>query len=56
MTLEEIIIILQNRIITLSEARKRAVANGDLDGVVKIDADLLTTENAILSIQTVINL
>lgn len=47
MKIEEILIILQNRLITLTEARKSAAAAGDLERVVQIDGDLLTTVSTI---------
>lgn len=43
MTLQELITIMQNRLITLNEAKKSATAAGDLEQLVKIDGDILTT-------------
>ena len=43
MTVQELIFILQNRVLTLNEARKNAVNSGDPERVVQIDGDLLTT-------------
>ena len=50
MTLNEILIILQNRLITLTDAKKTAEASGNLDQVVAISSDILSTE---LSIQQI---
>lgn len=47
MTLNEVLNILNNRLIALNEARKTAYNNGDLDNVVKIDADLINTVSTI---------
>ena len=43
MTLTEILTIMENRILALRNARVTAVNNGDLENVVKIDNDILTT-------------
>lgn len=59
MTLEEILIIMENRLINLTETRKSAVSSGLLDQVVALDADLLTTTGTIkqlkIQIQNSIN-
>lgn len=47
MTLDEIKVIMQNRLITLSEARRSAVNAGDLERVVQIDGDLATTASSL---------
>lgn len=47
MTLNDILTIMQNRLISLIEARKFAVNAGDLDKVNQIDADLFTTMTSI---------
>lgn len=52
MTIDEVLIILQNRLITLSEARKAAVNVGDLERVVQIDGDLLSTVTTIEKIKS----
>lgn len=52
MTLNEILQIMQNRIIALNEARKAAVNAGDLERVVQIDSDLVTTKTVIAQLQT----
>lgn len=44
MTVDEILIIMQNRLITLQETRKLAVASGNLEQIVSIDKDLSTTQ------------
>lgn len=51
MTIDEVLVILQNRLITLTEARKAAVNVGDLERVVQIDGDLLTTVTSIEKIK-----
>lgn len=47
MTIEEMMVILENRVRTLSDARAMAVMSGDLDQVNKIDVDLLTTTSSL---------
>lgn len=56
MTLHEILLIMQNRIISLNEARKAAVVAGDLERVTQIDTDLLTTWSSIEKIKGAIEL
>lgn len=51
MTLNDILTIMQNRLISLIEARKFAVNAGDLDKVNQIDADLFTTMTSIEQIK-----
>ena len=43
MTLHEVLIILQNRLINLQETRKLAVTSGNLEQVNSIDVDIETT-------------
>jgi hypothetical protein len=47
MSLDEILIVLQNRVLSLRTSRVSAFNAGDLDNVIKIDTDLITTENSI---------
>lgn len=47
MRIEELLIIMQNRLIALNEARKSALSAGDPEKVVQIDNDLLTTNISI---------
>lgn len=54
MTLEELLAVMQNRLITLNEARKTAFTAGDLDRINQIDGDLLTTATTILQLRTAI--
>lgn len=54
MTLNEVLNILNNRLITLNEARKTAYAAGDLEQVVKIDADLTSTVTSIENLRKTI--
>lgn len=56
MTLNEILSIMQNRIIALNEARRSAANSGDLDGVVKIDSELVTTHSSIEKIKLLLQL
>lgn len=51
MTLNEILIILQNRLINLQETRKLAVASGNLEQVNSIDVDIETTTISISQIK-----
>lgn len=54
MTLNDILFIMQNRVIALAEARKLAVSSGDLDRVNQIDMDLATTQTVINQLQNAI--
>jgi len=54
MSIEEILVILQNRIAVLNEARKHAVNSGNLDQVISVDADLLSTQTSIDQIKTTV--
>jgi hypothetical protein len=47
MSLDEILIVLQNRVLSLKTSRASAFNAGDLENVVRIDNDLITTENSI---------
>lgn len=47
MTLNEILIVMQNRIIALKNARLSAVNSGDIENLIIIDNDLITTETSI---------
>jgi len=51
MTLDELLVILQNKMFTLQETRKLAVNSGSLAQVLSIDADLSTTELTIQQIK-----
>ena len=56
MTLQEVLVIMNNRIITLNEARKAASAAGDLEKVIQIDGDLMTTLSTIEQLKSTIQL
>jgi hypothetical protein len=47
MSLNEVLIVMQNRILTLKTAKTSAINSGDLENVMKIDNDLITTEASI---------
>lgn len=51
MKLEEIVAIMQNKIAVLTEARKNAVAIGDLLKVTQIDEELIHTATSIAKMQ-----
>lgn len=55
MTLSEVLVILQNRIISLQEAKKTAIATGELQKVIDLDNDLITTSTTIEVITKSIN-
>lgn len=55
MTLEEVLIVMQNRVISLKTARTSSVNSGDLDSVIKIDNDLITTMSSIEKIKDILN-
>ena len=56
MTITELLTIMQNRLLTLNEARKAAVAAGDLERVVQIDGDLVTTYTTVEKLQKAVEL
>lgn len=56
MTLNEVLVIMNNRLVTLNEARKAAVAAGDLDRVNQVDGDLMTTLSSIEKLKETISL
>lgn len=56
MTLQELLVIMQNRLLTLNEARKSAINLGDLEQVNRIDGDLITTCATVEKIQKTIEL
>lgn len=43
MTLEDLLTIMNNRVLTLNEAKRHATSVGDLPQVVMLEGDLLTT-------------
>jgi hypothetical protein len=47
MKIEEVMIIMQNRMISLTDIRKGAADSGDIDIINKIDADLMSTQTTI---------
>jgi hypothetical protein len=55
MRIQELLIILQNRLIALTEARKSALAAGDPEKVIQIDNDLLTTNISIDQIKRMLD-
>ena len=50
MTVQELITIMENRVVNLEETRKQAAASGLVDQVVALDADLMTTKHTIASL------
>jgi hypothetical protein len=56
MTITELLTIMQNRLLTLTEARKAAVLAGDLERVTQIDGDLLTTYTTVEKLQKAVAL
>lgn len=52
MRIEDIIVILQNRLIALGESRKVAVVSGDLARVVDIDNDITNTTLSLEQLQS----
>jgi hypothetical protein len=51
MKLQDILVIMQNRILSLNEARKLAVNSGNIEQIGLIDSDLLSTQNTIKTIE-----
>lgn len=56
MTLNEILLIMQNRILYLNEAKKSAILCGDLERVTQIEADLATTKSSLEKIKQFVEL
>jgi hypothetical protein len=54
MKLDEVMKILENRVLTLTQARQGAVNSGDLNQVNLIDADLLSTTNTIEHLKNIL--
>ena len=52
MNLNDILVIMQNKLINLGELRKSAFTSGNLEQVVSIDAEILSTENSIQQLKT----
>jgi hypothetical protein len=56
MQIDELLVVMQNRLRTLTEARKASVNLGDLERVIQIDGDLLTTATSINQIKKTLEL
>lgn len=56
MTINEILTILDNRILNLTESRKAAVTSGLLDQVILIDNDMESTKTSIRSLKEILTL
>lgn len=54
MKLDYLLSIMQNRVLSLKEARNAAVTSGDIDRVAQLDSDLLTTENTVEQIKNIL--
>lgn len=55
MNLQELLDILTNKYVSLSQARTAAYNSGDISGVMKIDEDILNTQNNIQQIQNMLS-
>jgi hypothetical protein len=56
MTINEILTILDNRILNLTESRKAAVTSGLLDQVILIDNDMESTKTSIQALKETLTL
>ena len=54
MTLNEILVIMQNRLLVLTEAKKNFIVNGDIKSVSDIESDILSTKQTIEQIENVL--
>ena len=54
MTLEELITIMNNRVLTLNDAKIHATSIGDLPQIIQLEGDLLTTLATIHKLEEVI--
>ena len=54
MKLDYLLSIMQNRVLSLTEARKAAVTSGDIERVEQLDRDLLTTEDTVEQIKRIL--
>jgi hypothetical protein len=52
MAVDEIIIIVENRLVTLRSARALAVAQGNLEYVTSLDAEIAETQNTLAALNT----
>jgi hypothetical protein len=51
MHLHQIYALLNNRMTSLVEAKKAAIATGEIDRIVQIDSDILSTQSSISQIR-----
>jgi hypothetical protein len=54
MKLDELLHIMENRVLTLTEARRIAISSGDITNVEKIDGDLTSTLTTITQLKITI--
>lgn len=53
MTLNDLIVIMSNRLVTLNEIKKQSIVTGDLSQVVIVENDILTTETTLNTLKTI---
>lgn len=56
MKIDDILLIMQNKLVNLSENRKAAFANGDLSTVTAIDLQIIETEKTIEQLKQALTL
>lgn len=56
MTLNDLLVIMQNRALNLAEAKKHATINGDVHRIIEIDADIITTNISIDQLKAVLGI
>jgi len=53
MTLNDLIVIMSNRLVTLNEIKKQSIVTGDLSQVVIVENDILTTETTLNTLKAI---
>jgi hypothetical protein len=56
MDIHQIIMVLENRLISLNDLRRTALTSGDLSRLNDLDADLQTTKNSIATVKKALEL
>ena len=52
MNLEEIIVVLQNKVTALENAKSASIANGDMSPLAQLDVEIISTQESLEKIKT----
>jgi hypothetical protein len=52
MNLEEIIVVLQNKVTALENAKSASIANGDMNNLAQLDVEIISTQESLDKIKT----